>query len=159
MTNNKRGKFKIIVGALIASLAIVAIVWAVSRLWQAVAEMDRNPSRSGLVEQLMRRKSKAMKDILDGMIREDFNRLDRGAKWMKSYNAAIEHFLHFPEYERLSDEFSQSLDDLSEAAIRKESNLAKEAVLRLERSCIECHMLLNQRNRSPANNELSTEKP
>ncbi len=154
-----RSKFKIIAGALIALLAIVAIVWSVSMLWQAVAEMDRNPSRSGLAAQLMRRKSKMMEDILDGMIREDFNRLDRGAKWMKSYNAAIDQFLHFPEYERLSDEFSKSLDDLSDAAIRKESNLAKEAVLRLERSCIECHMLLNQRNRSPANNELNTEKP
>jgi hypothetical protein len=40
--------------------------------------------------------------------------------------------------------FQQSVDDLIAASGKKDVNSAKEAVLRLERSCIECHMLMNQ---------------
>jgi hypothetical protein len=53
MTNNKRGKFKIIVGALIALLAIVAIVWSVSRLWQADVIAMENSARSVLLKKVL----------------------------------------------------------------------------------------------------------
>jgi len=126
-------------------LGIVAVSWSVHWLWQTLAE---NLPQGGISQQMMRRKSRTMADILDGMIHEDFPHLYREAKRMTSYNTTIEHFLHFPEYERQSDDFKQSLEDLIVAAKGEESDSSKEAVLRLERSCIECHILLNQRNRS-----------
>jgi hypothetical protein len=119
---------------------------------------DSDPTRGTLTKQMMHRKSQAMENILDGMIREDYRRLDRGVERMKASSNMIEHFLNFPKYERLSEDFNKSLDDLREAASKKESEPAKEAVLRLERSCIECHILLNQVNRSPAGSERNTEK-
>ena len=142
-----RSNFKLIAGLL---AAMFAMVWIILWLWDFTGRYDSDQTRGTLSRQMMDRKSKTMEDILDGMIREDYSRLDRGAQWMKAYSDAIEHFLSFPEYAKLSDEFNQSLDDLRETASKKDSNPAKEAVLRLERSCIECHILLNQRNRSPA---------
>lgn len=101
-----------------------------------------------MLQQMMARKSRTMEEIMDGMIREDFVRLQREAQSMKYYGTLINHFLAFPEYEKLSVEFDQSLDDLSDTAARKDASAAQEAVLRLQRSCIECHVILNQRMRS-----------
>jgi hypothetical protein len=48
-----RSKFKIIAGALIALLAIVAIVWSVSRLWQADVIAMGNSARSVLLKKVL----------------------------------------------------------------------------------------------------------
>jgi len=150
----------VLVVARVASvlLVIVAVSWSVHWLWQTVAG---NLPQGGLAQQMMHRKSRTMADILDGMIHEDFPQLYREAKRMASYNTTIERFLRFPEYERQSDEFKQSLEDLIVAAKGEDSDSSKEAVLRLERSCIECHVLLNQRNRSniEQQNTSDTQKP
>jgi flagellar biogenesis protein FliO len=48
-----RGKFKIVAGALIALLAIVAIAWAVSRFRQTDKIAMRNSARSVLLKKVL----------------------------------------------------------------------------------------------------------
>lgn len=142
-----RSPFRAIVGVSCTLLAIVAIVGSVLWFWQTAAEIDRNPQRSGLKEQMMHRKTTAMQAISDGMIRGDLPRVETAAKQLSAYGNAIEWYLSATEYEKNGEKFHQSVDDLITAARERDMNSAKEATLRLERSCIECHILMNQRAR------------
>jgi hypothetical protein len=127
----------------------LAIVWSVRWLWQTAGELDRKPSRGGVAEQLMNRKSSAMQAILDGMIRGDLQRVNTAAKTMEDYGNTIEWYLSYPEYDKQAEGFRNSVEALQEAAAQGDGESAKEAVLELERSCMECHMAMNQQNGGP----------
>jgi hypothetical protein len=94
---------------------------------------------------MMHRKSIAMQAILDAMIRGDLRRVERAANQLLIYRHSIEQILSSAEYEKYGEDFRMSVDDLIDAAARKDQDSAKEATLRLERSCLECHLLMNQR--------------
>jgi hypothetical protein len=119
-------------------LAIIALIW----LSQLLTSL---PFGGGLKTQMMHRKSIAMQTILDAMIRGDLRRVERAANQLVDYRNTIKHFLSSDEYEKYGEDFRKSVDDVIEAAAQKDQNSAKEATLRLERSCIECHVLMNQR--------------
>lgn len=119
-------------------LAIIALIW-LSQLLMSI------PMGGGLKSQMMHRKSVAMQTILEAMIRGDLRRVERAAKQLVDYRKTIENFLSSDEYEKYGEDFRKSVDDVIEAAAQKDQNSAKEAILRLERSCIECHLLMNQR--------------
>ena len=140
-----RGPVRVIAGVSCALLAIVAIAGSVFWLWQTAAEIDRDPSRNGPQAQLMHRKATAMQAISDGMIRGDLRRVETTAKQLSAYGNAIDWYLSATAYEKHGAKFQQSVDDLITAAGKRDMNSAKEAVLRLERSCIECHIVMNQR--------------
>ena len=142
-----RGPVRVIAGASCALLAIVATAWSVLWLWQTAAEIDRNPSRNGPQAQIMHRKTTAMQAISDGMIRGDLRRVETTAKQLSAYGKAIQWYLSATAYEENGEKFQQSVDDLITAAGKGDVNSAKEAVLRLERSCIDCHIVVNQRAR------------
>ena len=128
-----------IVVALSAVLAIVALVWVFQML------ISRVPIGAGLKAQMMHRKSMAMQTILDGMIWGDLQRVETAANQLVDYRDTIERFLSSAEHEKYGEDFRKSVDDVIDAAARKDLNSATEATLRLERSCIECHLLMNQR--------------
>jgi hypothetical protein len=94
----------------------------------------------------MNRKSSAMQDILEGMIRGDLQRVNKAAKKLEDYGDTIEWYLSHSEYDKHGERFRSSVDALQEAAGQRDVESAKEAILELERSCIECHMVMNQRN-------------
>jgi len=131
--------FRRIVVASSAVLAIVALVWVFQIL------ISRVPIGVGLKAQMMHRKTMAMQTILDGMIRGDLQRVEKAANQLVDYRDTIAQFISSAEYEKHGEDFRKSVDDVIDAAARKDLNSAKEATLRLERSCIECHLLMNQR--------------
>ena len=81
------------------------------------------------------------------MIRNDLRRVETTAKQLSAYGNAIDWYLSATAYEKNGEKFQQSVDDLITAAGKRDVNSTKEAVLRLERSCIECHIVMNQRAR------------
>lgn len=72
------------------------------------------------------------------------HRIKTAARQLVEYGDAIEYYLSSAEYEKYGEDFRRSLSDVINAANRSDQKSAKEAVLRLERSCIECHQLMNQ---------------
>ena len=122
----------------------MAIAWSVLWLWQTAAEIDRNPFRNDAQAQMMHRKTTAMQAISDGLIRGDLRRVESTAKQLSAYGDAINWYLSATAYEKNGEKFQQSVGDLITAAGKRDMNSAKEVVLRLERSCIECHIVMNQ---------------
>jgi len=130
---------------LASAAAVVFIIWTTQLIWHSGTEFDRNPSRSEIKNQLMRRKSEAMHDILDEMVMGNLGRVHSAAKRMERYGKTIDSLLASEVYDKLSRDFYQAVDDLTAATAHEDINNAKEAALRLEKSCIECHILLNTR--------------
>lgn len=95
----------------------------------------------------MHRKTNAMHDILDGMIRGDLRRVETAANRMNDYGNTIEWYLSAAEYEKHGENFRGAVDHLRAAAGERDMDSAKEATLRLERSCIECHVLMKEQGR------------
>lgn len=143
---------QLMIGVAGALLASVAIAWSFLWLWQRAGEIDRKPPQSGVKEQLMHRKTNAMQDILDGMIRGDLRRVETAANRMNDYGHAIGWYLSVDEsvdksvdkYEHHGEEFHRAVADLLGASRGGDFNSAKEATLRLERSCMECHVVMNK---------------
>lgn len=128
----------------LASAATGALLlWATQLIWHKAAEIDRNPSRTGVKSQLMHRKSEAMHDILDSMVSGNLQDVHSKAKRMERYGKTIDDFLASEAYKKYGADFHRAVDDLIVAAAQEDVDNAKEAALRLERSCIECHILLN----------------
>jgi hypothetical protein len=137
-----RGHARLIAGVSCALLAIALLAWFLRLL------IVRNPPGGvGLSGAMMHRKSTAMQDILDGMIRGDLSRVETAAGRMNEYGNTIEWYLSSAEYQKYGEGFRGAVDDLRVAARDRDVDSAKEATLRLERSCIECHVLMNQRQR------------
>ena len=141
---SSRGNIRLFAAVSGVLLAIVAIVSSVFWLWRTAVEIDSKPPRSGLKDQLMHRKTSAMQDILDGMIRGDLGRVETAAVQLAAYGNTIEWYLASTEYQNHGESFRGAVGDLSAAARKRDMDSAKESTLRLERSCIECHILMNQ---------------
>lgn len=129
----------------VSAAAGAFLFWFIQLIWQKAGEIDSAPSRYGVKNQAMHRKSKEMHDILDEMVAGDLERVQTSAKRMKRYGKMISEFLKSESYDKYSVDFQQAVDELATAAAQSDFNNAQEAVLRLEQSCIECHQLLNHR--------------
>ncbi|MDP1798923.1 MAG: hypothetical protein Q8K78_15620 [Planctomycetaceae bacterium] len=136
-----RDHVRLIAGMACAFLSIAAIVGSAMWLWQTAAEIDRNP-QGGFKEQMMHRKTIAMQDLLDGMIRGDLNRVETAADRLAVYGSTIDWYFPASEHRSHGEEFHHSVDNLIDADRRKDLNSAKEATLRLEKSCMDCHALM-----------------
>ncbi len=135
---------QLIAGVSCGTIIFLAIVWFAGWLWQTAGEHDRNPPRGSVPKQLMNRKSSAMMDIFEGMIRGDLRRVNVAAKRLETYGNAMGWYISNNEYDQQGEEFRSSLDALQKAAGQRDFEAAKEAVLVLEKSCIECHMVMNR---------------
>jgi hypothetical protein len=127
-----------------ALLALVAIVWSAYWTWKTAVEIDRQPPRSDFKEQLMHRKTSALQDILEGMIRGDMRLVETAADRMENYGSTIKWYLSAVEYREHGESFRDATDALRAAARAGDLDSAKEATLRLERSCLDCHIQINQ---------------
>jgi hypothetical protein len=121
------------------------LLWTAQLFWHTAAEIDRNPSRSTVVRKLMHRKSEAMHDILDEMVAGNLGRVHSAAKRMERYGETTDGYLASELYDKYGADFHKAVDELSAAAAQQDVHNVKEAALRLERSCIECHMVVNTR--------------
>jgi hypothetical protein len=118
--------------------------WGVQELLELAGEQDERLSRGSFQNQLMRRKADALHDLLDGLVDGKLDRVEDAAGRVKANAKGIESYLLTDIYVRHGDAFFEAVDDVQRAAGREDLETAKEAALRLERSCIECHMLLNE---------------
>lgn len=130
---------------LASASAGACLLWAAQLIWHRAGELDRNSDRFGVKSQLMRRKSEAMHDILDEMVTGNLRRVHSAANRMERYGETIDGYLASELYDEYGADFHQAVADLTAAAVQEDVDNAKEAALRLEQSCIECHMLLNRR--------------
>ncbi len=76
--------------------------------------------------------------------------VEKSAEHMKSIGVHLDWYSSSELYESNDERFRQSTLELIEAAKNRDHEAAKESALRLERSCIECHALINfQQNPNP----------
>lgn len=123
------------------------LTWAFYAIWQRDNPMENDSFK----EQMMHRKTRTMENVLDGLVRGDLNRVKDSADRMWEIGHSLNWYVSSPLYEDNDEVFRQSTAELIEAAREGDYEAAKESALRLERSCIECHALINrQANPGPA---------
>lgn len=120
------------------------VVWFLQFAWAKVQEHDANPRRASVKNQLMRRKAVAMEDALHAIIGGNLPEVNSAAVRMKQSARTIDGFLATEVYKKHGDDFHGSLEDLITTTAAGDRDGAKEAILRVEKSCIECHYLINQ---------------
>ncbi len=139
-------RFQVVAGALVCVLFGALLGWGVHALWK----MDDIQVTSTLKEQMMHRKTRTMEQILDGLVRGNMRSVEKSAEHMKSIGVHLDWYSSSELYENNDERFRQSTLELIEAAKNRDHEAAKESALRLERSCIECHALINfQQNPNP----------
>ena len=88
----------------------------------------------------MRAKLASSKDVLEGLITEDFGKIKRGADQMTVMsNAAQWQVIQGPTYTQHSAEFRRIAAQLSKAADDKSIDAAYLCYVQLTLSCIDCH--------------------
>jgi hypothetical protein len=132
----------LIAGAFFCMLFGGFMAWGIHALWQ----FDDTRITSTFKEQMMHRKSQTMANILDGLVRSNMRSVEKSAEHMKFIGVHLDWYSSSELYENNDERFRQSVLDLIEAANQRDHEAAKESALRLERSCIECHALINREN-------------
>ncbi|MCG8653598.1 MAG: hypothetical protein MI861_27420 [Pirellulales bacterium] len=127
-------------GAVVCVLLGALMAWGVHGLWQ----LGDTPVTSTFQEQMMHRKTRTMEQILDGLVRGKLHRVEESALQMKSIGVHLNWYSSSSLYENHDEIFRDSTTELIEAAQNRDHDAAKESALRLERSCIECHALINR---------------
>lgn len=126
---------------LIGGLAVVLVQAA----WRYVVEFEADFVPPGLKTQLMHRKSDALQDAVDAVLRGRLDRVEPAVNRIASYTEAIEGFLRTDVYERYGGDYRRALESLREAARRQDPEASKAAILRVESACIDCHVMINRR--------------
>lgn len=151
---SQRNRLQRAAALLSAALVGALLVWLFGEIWRYTGEYDANPPQRSLKNQLMRRKSDSMQDALDAIVRGRLDRANAAAVDIEKYASTIDGYLSTDVYEKHGKSFHEAIRDLKRATARSDAELAKEAALRLERSCLECHMLINaHKDRQMESNE------
>jgi predicted transposase YbfD/YdcC len=132
-------RFPVFVGAVACVLFGMFLALGVRAFWG----LDPTPGTTTVQEQMMHRKTRTMEQILDGLVRGDLSRVEESAELMWDIANKLDWYLTNPLYEQDSNVFRDSTTALIESARQRDYSAAKESALRLERSCIECHELIN----------------
>jgi cytochrome c556 len=131
--------------AVVGGIAFGAFaLWFVQFALQKVQEHDARPRQANVKNQLMRRKATAMEDALNAIIRGNLAQVNAAAVRMKRSAITIDGYLATEAYEKFGEDFHQSIEELLAATAANDREVSKQAILRLENSCIECHYLINQ---------------
>jgi hypothetical protein len=131
-------------GALICLLLGAVIGWSVHLTWQLGGIRVTNSFKS----QMMHRKTRSMDNILDGLVLGDLNYVEKSAQQMWDIGHSLNWYMSSRLYENNDQIFRDSTAGLIEAARERNYDAAKESALLLERSCIECHALINREKSS-----------
>ena len=141
---SQRGPLNLPLAVLIGILVGAGSIWFLQFAWRKAGEYDANPRRATIKNQLMRKKAEAMDDVLNEVVYGRLDRVSEAAARMLKCATAIDGFLATDIYTDYGDNFHQAIADVKAAAEASDDDSVKEAILRLERSCIECHFLINQ---------------
>ena len=118
----------------VCTLLVVAAVLGLARGHQASADE---------LEEFMRAKLVHSQNVVEGLVRGDFDKIGKGAQEMSLLSLAETwQVLQTPQYIEFSKKFRTAADALSEAARKKNLDQAtKEYNVVLQR-CVECHKYL-----------------
>lgn len=119
------------------------LLWLGQLAWKGIQEHDANPHRAGVQNQLMRRKSAAMDAALSATLRGNLAQVNAATRRIRESAGRITGFLSTDMYNQYGDDFFQAIEDLLAATSANDREASKEAILRLEKSCIDCHFLIN----------------
>jgi len=133
-----------LVGAALGCVLFGVLMTLVIRgLWQ----LENTPVAGSFKEEMMHRKTRAMAEILEGLVREDLPSVEASAERMRGIGQKVQWYLSSSRYEDNDGVFRDSTHELIEASRRGDYADAKESALRLEMSCIRCHELINREKR------------
>lgn len=110
----------------------------------AVAFDEQDPKKEGLKHELsvslMKSKLDDSKNILEGLTREDFPAIEKGAKALRGLTVLEQWFrADTPRYKAQLNSFRYANDALIQAAEEKNLDAASIAYTQLTISCVNCH--------------------
>ena len=117
-------------------------LWAapVAALLAAAALGQDKPRAAAKPPTVMQRKLTHAHNVLIGLALPDFDKVTTGADELAACaREASWRVLKTPKYERYSDEFLRTLDDLKAAAKKKNVDAAALAYVDMTLTCVKCH--------------------
>ena len=136
----------------ISVLGLAAVLWATNGRSQQMP-----PEFKG--RQFMHRKLEHSQKVLEGIVVEDFDLIEKNARTLKLLSQAAEWQI-FPsaEYRRHSEEFRRTTETLAKAAREKNLDGAALAYVQLTLDCVNCHkyvrtFLVDERRKSKTGDE------
>lgn len=107
-------------------------------LWLSRSAADQ-PNEEA-VKAFMRGKLDSAQDVLEGLVTEDFEKIEQGADRMRVMGRRAEwNVLKTHEYELYSAQFQRAAEQLAKAGKNKKLDSAALAYLQLTMTCINCH--------------------
>jgi hypothetical protein len=104
-----------------------------------------NPKLTREMGELMNRKLEHAQKILDGVARNDFDKIARHANELIALSNQAEWMvLKTPTYEVYSNSFRRSAEDLIRAAKLKNSDTTALAYVDLTMACVKCHRYVRE---------------
>jgi hypothetical protein len=92
------------------------------------------------VNQFMQQKLTDAQDVLEGLVTEDFDQIERAASDMHTLSQAAEwQVLKTPTYDLFSKEFQTACTQLEKAAKEKNTDGASLAWIKVTMTCLSCH--------------------
>jgi len=142
------GSFVVFYAILI--VVLVAVVALLGFGLKYAAKLDSGPSRNSMTEQLMNRKSVALQEIMDSLVRSDFRGVSKAADKMKRLGDTAAWYLNENAFPDDGVHFRDSTMSLIDSANKRDYEAAALAYDELATSCIDCHRrILKKPSRSP----------
>lgn len=92
------------------------------------------------VSKFMRAKLEASQNVLDGLVTEDFTKIEKGAEKMVLMSKAADwQVIQGPTYAQYSSEFRRSSERLAKQAKDKKLDSAALSYMHVTMTCISCH--------------------
>ncbi len=112
------------------------VIGAVCSHWsEAAAKPADKP-----IDQFMRQKLTDSEKVLEGLVTEDFEQIQKAAAEMHALSQAEQwQVFNTPTYDLFSREFEKGCDQLEKAAKEKNIDAASLAWIRVTMTCLSCH--------------------
>lgn len=104
------------------------------------AAANSQPKPQNKVSDFMALKLEHTQGVLDGLVREDFAKIDTHAQRISLLtHDEVWQVIQTPEYRRRSDEFRRTADNIAKAAQKKNIDGATLAYVEMTLQCVTCH--------------------
>lgn len=116
------------------------VLFAILVGWACLLWGGEEPPSKDDVRAFMRGKLDASKDVLEGLVTEEFGTIEAGADRMRLMSRKAEwNSIKTERYAQLSEEFRQSTEKLSKVAREKKLDSAALAWTQITLQCVNCH--------------------
>lgn len=140
-------------GAGRVAVALAVVGWAaLAGQTQTKAPPPKKAADPTGKQVLMRDKLTHAKDVLDGLSVEDYDKVARGAEFLRMISKAASWYVFdSEEYHRMSKDFQEQATDLERHAKAKNLDAATLDYVRISLTCVQCHKYMreNKAKRKP----------